>query len=269
MDSVQQSSSAPKAPENLKAFSKKPLKSSKKIPPPQNGEAKEAKPLKKPLEQPPLKVEISQTAKVINKREKQIQGMEPIKKLEESLLLKNKPGVFFLSGFDIQGLSSGDGGVGGMAENVPHGRHFSWEDEDSVLEEITRTPIQQPIILVGHSLGGDAAVSLANRLNSMEHGFRNVDLLVTLDSVGFDNDLIPPNVKRNLNFIADEDVFFNDGPNIARDEDRTKVFNEIRSEKHTGIDDSKEVQKKIFSAISGTLSENRNFNELVSKFSRS
>ena len=183
--------------------------------------------------------------------------------------LKNKPGIFFLSGFDIQGLSSGDGGVGGMAENVPHGRHFSWEDEDRVLEEITQTPIQQPIILVGHSLGGDAAVNLANRLNSMEHGFRNVDLLVTLDSVGFDNDLIPPNVKRNLNFIGDEDVFFNDGPNVARDDFRTSVFNEIRSEKHTGIDDSKEVQKKIFSAISGTLSENRSFNELVNRFSKS
>ena len=44
------------------------------------------------------------------------------------------------------------------------------------------------------------------------------------------------------------------------------IANEIRSEMHTGIDDSKEVQKKIFSAISGTLSENRSFNELIRKF---
>ncbi|MEC8623225.1 MAG: hypothetical protein VXY34_00280 [Bdellovibrionota bacterium] len=262
MDSVQQNSTSSKAQENMKAFSKKPFKRSKIIPPPPKGEAKETK----PIEKPSSKVEISQTAKVINKRKKQIQGMESIRKPEQSSPLKNRPGIFFISGFDIKGLSSGDGGVSGMAENVPNGRHFSWKDEDQVLEEITRTSVQQPIILVGHSLGGDAAVSLANRLNSMEYGFRNVDLLVTLDSVGFDNDLIPPNVKRNLNFIGDEDVFFNDGPNIARDEDRTKVFNEIRSEMHTGIDDSKEVQKKIFSAISGTLSENRSFNELVRKF---
>ena len=266
MDSVQQNSPSSKAPESMKAFSKKPLKGSKKVLPQQNGEATRNT---KILEKPPLKVEISQAAKVINEKKNQIQGMKPITKLEQSQPLKNRPGIFFLSGFDIQGLSSGDGGVGGMAENVPHGRHFSWEDEDRVLEEITQTPIKQPIILVGHSLGGDAAVNLANRLNSMEHGFRNVDLLVTLDSVGFDNDLIPPNVKRNLNFIGDEDVFFNDGPNIARDDFRTSVFNEIRSEKHTGIDDSKEVQKKIFSAISGTLSENRSFNELVNRFSKS
>ncbi len=260
MDSVQQNSPSSKAQQNMKAFSKKPFTGSKKMPSELKGE--------KPTEKPSSNVEISQTAKVINKK-KQVQGMEPIKKPDQSLLLKNKPGIFFLSGFDIQGLSSGDGGVSGMAENVPHGRHFSWKDEDRVLEEITQTSVQQPIILVGHSLGGDAVVNLANRLNSMEHGFRNVDLLVTLDSVGFDNDLIPPNVKRNLNFIGDEDVFFNDGPNIARDEGRTKVFNEIRSEMHTGIDDSKEVQKKIFSAISGTLSENRSFNELVNKFLRS
>ena len=213
------------------------------------------------LEKSSDKIDISQAAKIANKSGELPQEIGSLKKVGESQPLINSPGLFFLSGLDIEGLSSGDGGVGAMAKNVPHGKHFSWKDEEIVLEEIKKVPIQQPLVLVGHSLGGDAVVSLANRLNRMEHGFRNIDLLVTLDSVGFDNDLIPPNVKRNLNFIGDEDVFFNDGPNIARDENRTKVFNEIRSEKHTGIDDSKEVQKKIFSAISGTLFENRKFND--------
>jgi len=264
MASIQQNLLLSKIPEKVKAFPKKDLSGSTKIPSKVVREEKRDPGL---FEKPSAKVDISKTARVINKKEKQLQGVESIKRLDQVLPLKNRPGVFFLSGFDFQGLSSGDGGVGAMAKNVPHGKHFSWEDEERVLEEVKKIPIQQPLILVGHSLGGDAVVNLANRLNSMEHGFRNIDLLVTLDSVGFNNDLIPSNVKRNLNFIGDEDVFFNDGPNIARDGGRTKVFNEIRSEKHTGIDDSKEVQKKIFSAISGTLFENRQFNELVNRYS--
>ena len=85
-----------------------------------------------------------------------------------------------------------EGGCDG--KKCPSWKAFSWKDEEIVLEEM-KVPIQQPLVLVGHSLGGDAVVSLADRLNRMEHGFRNIDLLVTLDSVGFDNDLIPPNEK--------------------------------------------------------------------------
>ena len=86
MDSVQQNSSSSKTPENMKAFSKKPLKGSKKMPPQQNGEAIRDT---KFLEKPPLKVEISQAAKVINEKKKSIQGMKPVTKLEQNQPLKN------------------------------------------------------------------------------------------------------------------------------------------------------------------------------------
>ena len=132
------------------------------------------------------------------------------------------------------------------AENIPGADAFSYRDHDEIIAEIKRRPVGQPIVLVGHSFGGDTAVEIAKDLNSMEHGFRKVDLLITMDSVGFDNDIIPINVSRNLNFIGDRDAFFNDGSNIARSTDKTEVLNELRSEDHTGIDDSEEVQFKVF-----------------------
>jgi len=166
-----------------------------------------------------------------------------------------RPGVFFISGLHLNGISSDDGGLPLMADHVEHGKHYSWKDEDKVMAEILKRPSNQPIVLVGHSLGGDAAVNLANKLNTLENGFRKVDLLITMDSVGFDNDIIPQNVKKNLNFIGDEDVFFNDGPNIARNTELTNVINELRSEGHQDIDDSTEVQFKAFEGIEKVLSE--------------
>jgi len=58
-----------------------------------------------------------------------------------------------------------------------------------------------PLIIVGHSNGGAAAVSLSRCLNAVN---KTVDLLFTADSVGTLDDLgdvdeIPPNVRLNIN----------------------------------------------------------------------
>ena len=58
-----------------------------------------------------------------------------------------------------------------------------------------------PLIIVGHSNGGAAAVSLSRCLNAVN---KTVDLLFTADSVGTlddlgDQDEIPPNVRLNIN----------------------------------------------------------------------
>lgn len=173
-----------------------------------------------------------------------------IKSLDEI----NRPGIFFISGLHLNGISS-DGGLPDLAAELEGAEHFSWKDEDTVLQEILRRPSDIPLVLVGHSLGGDAAVSIANKLNSLKNGFRKVDLLVTLDSVGFDNDIIPVNVKKNLNFIGDKDVFFNDGPNIARDISRTEVVNELRPESHTQLDEAKDIQEKIYDNVRTVMND--------------
>lgn len=174
----------------------------------------------------------------------------------KELMPLDKPAIFFMSGLHLGTFSSDDTGLPQLSEAVKNAEHHSWKDEDKIFSEILKRPETQPVILVGHSLGGDAVVNLANRLNSLEGGFRKVDLLVTLDSVGFDNDIIPQNVKKNLNFIIDKDIFYNDGPNIARDVKMTQVVNHLRPEGHTDIDESKDVHFEILSNIREVLQKN-------------
>jgi pimeloyl-ACP methyl ester carboxylesterase len=166
-----------------------------------------------------------------------------------------KPAVFFISGFDmnLSASSSSDGGIEEMAKFFKGAEHYTWSQEDEMMEMIKRRPLNQPVVLVGHSFGGDTAVNMANELNSMENGFRKVDLLITLDSVGFNNDIIPRNVDKNLNYISDHEFFLNDGPNIARNTKDTDVLNILRGEEHTSLDNANDVQFKIFKTIGETL----------------
>jgi thioesterase domain-containing protein len=108
---------------------------------------------------------------------------------------------------------------------------------------------------VGHSFGGDSAVEIAQELNTIENGFRKIDLLITLDSVGSDNDFIPQNVKKNLNFLAQGPYeFLNDGPNIAKNYHKTEVENYLRQEEHADLDDTTDIQVQILEQIEKILS---------------
>lgn len=176
----------------------------------------------------------------------------PIKSAAQAALV-NKPGIFFVKGFSINPFSGNDEGLGAMMENVPSSELFSWSDADKLIEAINTRPHAQPIILVGHGMGSDTIVDVANRLNAVEHGFRRVDLLVTMDSIGTDNDIIPQNVKENFNVISDADVLFNDGPNIARNKSMTKVANELRPESHNELEVSPEVQFMVYEKINRSL----------------
>ena len=198
-----------------------------------------------------------------------------VEKASEVLIEKKEEGqsegpkLIFLSGLHLAGISGDGEGLEEMARDVENGKHYSWKDEDKVLDEIKRTSKEEPIILVGHSLGGDAVVNISNKINSLAYGFRKIDLLVTLDSVGFDNDIIPKNVKKNLNFISDKDVFFNDGPNIARNLQKTEVLNDLRKESHTELDDSLEIQEQIYNEIDSILTthkEKREESDLIKNF---
>lgn len=193
---------------------------------------------------------------------------QELKEALDAKLPINKPGIYFLEGLHLSTLNS-KAGLEDIAKSFSNADFVSWQDEDQVFDEILRRPKEEPIILVGHSLGGDAVVNLANRLNSIEGGFRKVDLLVTLDSIGFDNDIIPANVGKNLNYILDRSYIFNDGPNIARNHSKTDVVNILRSEGHTEIDESSEVHREIHKEITSVLDENfliKRKRELISLF---
>ncbi len=165
----------------------------------------------------------------------------------------NKPGIFFIRGFSLNPFENNEEGLGAMSANIPTSQVFSWSDADSVVEEVKKRAPSQPIILVGHGMGGDTAVEVANRLNSMDMDFRRVDLLVTLDSVGTDNDIIPQNVRENYNLISDQDYLLNDGPNIARKKNMTKVTNELLEANHEELEKSPEIQFLVYEKINRTL----------------
>jgi len=200
---------------------------------------------------PVLPIVVPKESKDVKKLEEKISDSHPAK-----MSFLKKPAVIFIEGFSAFGISNGDG-IKDMADNFPGAKRFSWNEQDSILEEIKKHAPDQPVVLVGHSFGGDTAVELANALNTVKNGFRSIDLLVSIDSVGMNHSIIPMNVKRNLNFFGEGVVpFLHGDPNVARNTDYTDVENELRSELHSKMEDSSEVQYKIFESINEVLSDN-------------
>ncbi len=198
-------------------------------------------------------VEKSEDKKVDGTAPRELKKPEPISTDLPKVI--NGPGIYFIKDMSLNPFHADSGGLEKMAENIPTAKVFSWDHKDEIIDIVKRHNTNQPILLIGHGLGGDTAVEIANELNDIEHGFRKIDLLVTLDSIGMNNDIIPQNVTQNLNIISDGDWFFNDGPNIARKTDRTTVVNELRSEPHNIIDDHPDVQFQIFDKINIVLGD--------------
>ena len=111
------------------------------------------------------------------------------------------------------------------------------------------------MIIVGHSFGGDTALEVAEELDSLEHGFRKVDLLVMIDAVGADNDIVPQNVKNHLNVFGENNFLLNDGPHVARRHEMTSVKNILSPRDHTELDDDKEIQFEVVNLIQETLTK--------------
>lgn len=169
------------------------------------------------------------------------------------------PAIIFIKGLDLFSSPStserGYAGVGKMAEAVEGSRIYGWDQQDEIIEHIKKVKAEQPVILVGHSFGGDTALEVAEELDSLEHGFRAVDLLITIDSVGADNDIIPQNVKNHLNVFGESNFMLNDGPHVARRHEKTQVKNILSAHDHTELDDDKEIQYEVVNLIKETLSK--------------
>lgn len=166
----------------------------------------------------------------------------------------NQPAVIFINGYSLS-LFDTETGLDMMASNIPRSKVFKWDQQDEIIDRIKRTATSQPVILVGQGMGSDTAVEVSSQLNTLEHGFRKVDMLITMDSIGFNNDIIPQNVAKNFNVISDNDLFFNDGPNIARNTKMTEVINELRPEDGADLSESSEVQFMVFDRLNSTLGD--------------
>lgn len=180
-----------------------------------------------------------------------------IKKEEIKAGTLKKPAIFFIKGLDVfsSPLKSEGGyaGLGRIAESVEGSRLYGWDQKTEIINEIKKVHKDYPVILIGHSLGGDTAIEIADELDSLKENFRSVDLLVTVDAIGFAHDIIPQNVKKHLNVFGENSLFLNDGPHVARREEKTNVRNILSPLDHTDIDDDKEIQFEIVDLIQKTL----------------
>jgi len=79
---------------------------------------------------------------------------------------------------------------------------------DQAIQDYRRDPA--PIVLIGHSMGGDSALAFAQRLNSENIP---VSLLVTYDPTRIAED-VPPNVERYINIFQSSN--FMGGGNVVQ-----------------------------------------------------
>ncbi|HXH29214.1 MAG TPA: thioesterase domain-containing protein [Bacteriovoracaceae bacterium] len=195
------------------------------------------------------------TPKASVKEIKSSQALE-VNKRDGSL---KKPAIFFIKGMDIfSSPSRSEGGYTGVrkiAESIEGSRIYGWDQKDEIIKEIKKVHPDYPVILMGHSLGGDTAVEVAQELDSLEQKFRTVDLLITMDAVGFGHDIIPQNVKKHLNVFGENSGLLNDGPHVARREEKTQVRNILSPLAHTDLDDNSEIQFEIVNLIQETLNQ--------------
>ncbi len=120
-----------------------------------------------------------------------------------------------------------DEGIGGL---IP-GEHINMEwndDQAEVVERIRQVKLSnpdEPVVLIGHSLGATAAVEMAFALKRIDI---EVDVLVQLESIAIAsniNEITPSNVKRGLNIWS---TF----------EDTLNGLSEVEGSENIGIDNS-------------------------------
>ena len=161
----------------------------------------------------------------------------------------DEPAVFFVGGLRILDFDFLEDGMKSMTEAVDTARYYEWDQKGEMLDEIKLRSVKEPIILVGHGLGADTAVEIAQDLNTLDNKFRRVDLLVTLNSIGLDNDFIPENVLVNKNYLTADNGWIDDSANIALNYKTTKVENFLHPNKHSELDEAKDIQRDIIAEI--------------------
>lgn len=110
-----------------------------------------------------------------------------------------RPEVYLLRGlFNVFSLGMDDLAQKLQAQGFPAAvyNHTAWSALADSIIAARAAGDNRPIVLVGHSLGGDDVIKLADRLN--QAGIP-VDLLAPVDPVS--PGLVPPNVRRVVNYF--------------------------------------------------------------------
>lgn len=83
---------------------------------------------------------------------------------------------------------------------------FNWTEQAAAFAFIDGFSDITCLVIAGHSFGANAAVELSE--NSLLPAGITVDLLVQFDSVGLNDDVLPPNVANGINYHQEATGFF-------------------------------------------------------------
>ncbi len=145
-------------------------------------------------------------------------------------------------------------GMDGLADRIRHAgipasvqSYLLWRAAvDQAIQDYRRDPA--PIILIGHSMGGDSALAFAERLNNEKIP---VSLLVTYDPTRIADD-VPPNVERYINIFQSSNIM--GGGNVVQASHfhghyasfNLKDHSEIV---HTNIEKAERIQEQLVRKI--------------------
>lgn len=122
------------------------------------------------------------------------------------------------------------------------------EDQDAAIariEEALEENLRAKVVIMGHSLGGDSAVEVAETLGAKNIG---VDLLVQIDSVGVGDEVKPPGVKRAVNIFSTS----GDGIDGAQQVDGSENIG-LDGTTHTDIDNDPRTHDLIMRELEALL----------------
>ena len=128
--------------------------------------------------------------------------------------------------------------------------HSEQRDALAYVEQQIQQNPNQPIVVYGHSFGGDSAIEFSKRLG--REGLE-VDELYLIDTIGVLDNKKPENVKSATNFIQASKLIDLHGKKVAgaMTRDMTKL-----AVKHTSIDNNKRLQNTI---VTGTVASHKNY----------
>ena len=136
-----------------------------------------------------------------------------VRKLALDLRDKNLPGVY------VETVENHH-----RARAIALIKHALDQNGDGRLDPAERDSVR--IILYGHSMGGAAVVKAARELEKIGVP---VELTVQIDSVGFSDAVIPPNVSRAANLYQNEGTVIHGRPEIRAEEPaKTEILGNFR-----------------------------------------
>ena len=161
----------------------------------------------------------------------------PAKRAGHVYLMRGIFNVFSL-GMDQMAYKLQAAGVSATVAN-----HTSWRGMADDMIANYRSGNKEPIILMGHSAGADATISIARRL---EHASVPVALIVNFDPVS--PDPVPPNVKSVVNYYVPAGW----GAAVAADKrfkGQLANVNENGTTNHFSIDKDDNLQRQAIARV--------------------